>query len=97
MHGNTLKSTSIQQSVGKIIIQINTETLELLKEYKKSRSGKPLSARGEELQKAVEAKQSALEEAVKTLVSSDNSSKLEKTRLISIVSKPIWFVVILFL
>ena len=79
MPGITPHSTRIQHSVGKIVFQINTETLELLEEYKKSKSGKPLSARGGELQKAVKSKQEALEEALKSLVSSDNSGKLEKT------------------
>ena len=79
MPGNTSQSTRIQHSVGKIIFQINTETLELLDEYKKSKSGRPLSARGGELQKAIKVKQEALEEALKSLVTSDNSGRLEKT------------------
>ena len=54
----------IKLSVGKILIQINTEILELMAEYKKVKSGVSLSTKGAELEKAVTTKKEALEAQV---------------------------------
>ena len=56
MPGTTPQETRIQHSVGKIVLEVNTEILELLDEYKKVKSGKTLSQRGVDLKELVKIK-----------------------------------------
>ena len=75
--GNQLK-----KSVGKIIIKINSEILELLIEYRKVKPGVALSPKGVSLELAIKGKQEALEEGVKGLEKRPEfviSEKMEKT------------------
>ena len=80
MPGTTPQETRIQHSVGKIVLEVNTEILELLDEYKKVKSGKTLSQRGVDLKELVKIKKEALEEVLDTLALSDTDAKLEKTK-----------------
>ena len=60
--GNTLK-----KSIGKIIININSEILELIEEKKKVKNDVPLSKKGVDRENAVRKKKEALEDALKGL------------------------------
>ena len=59
-------SNQLKKSIGRVIIKINSEIIELQKEYKKVKSGGSLSKKGENLEKAVKEKKTALEEALQS-------------------------------
>ena len=80
MPGTTSQGPRIQHNVGKIILQINTEILELLEELKKVKLGQTLSQRGVDLKELMKVKKESLEEVLDTILSNDTDGKLEKTK-----------------
>ena len=75
-------SNQLKKSIGKIIIDLNSEILELQAEYKKVKPGTSLSTKGVKIEKAVKDKKAALEEAVKGLEARQDfviKEKMEKT------------------
>ena len=70
MPGTTSQGPRIQHNVGKIILQINTEILELLEELKKVKLGQTLSQRGVDLKELVKVKKEALEEVTGSMTTS---------------------------
>ena len=62
-----MSSTELKKSIGKIVIRINSESIDLLNEYKKVKEGGTLSNKGEVLQKGVIEKKKYLEEALTSL------------------------------
>ena len=59
-------SNQLKKSIGRVIIKINSEIIELQKEYKKVKSGGSLSKKGETLEKSVKEKKDALEAALQS-------------------------------
>ena len=59
--------TSLKKSIGRIIMQLNSEILELLEEYKKVKTDVPLSRKGKALEEAVKNKKDALKDALDSL------------------------------
>ena len=62
-----MSGVKLKKSIGKIILKINAEILELQGEYKKQKEGGTLSKKGELLEKGVIEKKEALESALKEL------------------------------
>ena len=54
-------SNQLKKSIGRVIIKINSEILELQKEYQKVKSGGSLSKKGETPEKSVNEKKDASE------------------------------------
>ena len=75
-------SNQLKKSVGRIVININSEILELQKEYRKVKDSTSLSKKGELLEKSVLEKKEALEDALKCFQSKPGfivQEKMEKT------------------
>ena len=64
MSGNKLK-----KSIGRIILKINSEILDLQKEYSKIKDGGCLGRKGESLEKTIKDRKEALEKALSELES----------------------------
>ena len=62
-----MSGVKLKKSIGKIILKINAEILELQGEYNKQKEGGTLSKKGELLEKSVTEKKEALENALKEL------------------------------
>jgi hypothetical protein len=69
MTGNlsTTSSNQLKKSIGRIVISINSELLELQQEFLKVKSGANVSKKGELLEKSVSEKKKALEDALHSL------------------------------
>ena len=62
-----MTSNQLKKSVGKTVIALSDEILELQQEYKGTKDGGKLSIKGEKLKKAVEEKKNALKETLSKL------------------------------
>ena len=81
--GNSAASNNLKKSIGRIIISINSEILELLAEYKKVKTGVPLSKKGEIKEESVKKKKEALEDALKNLEPRSGYIEQEKWKSLS--------------
>ena len=70
-------SSSIKSYVGKIVLQINTEILDLLGEYKKVKTGTPLSSKGTDLEQKVKTGKEALEEVLIALEAQEEEALVQ--------------------
>ena len=67
-----MSATKLKKSVGKIILKINSEILELQSEYKKSKDGTEKTKKADTLEKSVKEKKDALEKTLKELENRPN-------------------------
>ena len=77
-----MSSTELKKSIGKIVLRISNEVIELQKEYRKVKDGETLSRSGIELEKSVIEKRDSLVNALASLESKPDfieKDNLQKT------------------
>ena len=77
-----MSSTELKKSIGKIVLRISNEVIELQKEYRKVKDGETLSRSGIELEKSVIEKRDSLVNALASLESKPDfieEDNLQKT------------------
>ena len=62
---NKQTAKSVTKVVGKIVLKLNSDLLDLIKEYKNAKEGVPLSVKGVQLQESIDKQKKELEEILK--------------------------------
>ena len=73
-----MSSAELKKSIGRIVIDINSDILDLLSERRKASNGEKLTKKGEDLKERVLEKKKALERVLEQIQSNPSFVKEEK-------------------